>query len=105
MVGYVKGIRAYLDAMSGKTSKDDVYAALKKHTTGFSDPTLLTTVVYPGFSPDGYLHLPTIESSINWYVERGLLKSKPKLSDLVDYQFLDYALERLGRRGPAQRIQ
>ena len=104
MVGYIKGIRAYLDDVDGKGSKDAISAALRKHATGFSDPAALVGVVYPGFSPDGYLNLKTIRDSIDWYSERGLLKAKPKVSDLVDYQYLDYALERLGRRGPPQKV-
>ena len=66
---------------------------------------MLSTVVYPGFSPDGYLNLQTIQNSIDWYYDRGLLKAKPKLADLVDYQYLDYALGRLGRRGPPQKVE
>ena len=65
----------------------------------------LAGVVYPGFSPDGYLNLETIRSSIDWYAEKGLLKAKPKVSDLVDYQYLEYALGRIGRRGPPQKVE
>jgi ABC-type nitrate/sulfonate/bicarbonate transport system substrate-binding protein len=105
MVGYLKGVRAYLDAVDGGGNKDEVFNALKKHTTGFADPSALAGVVYPGFSPDGYLNLQTIQSSIDWYAEKGLLKAKPKVSDLVDYQYLEYALGRLGRRGPPQKVE
>ena len=105
MVGYVKGIRAYLDAVDGGGSKDEVLAALRKHTTGYADPNSLAGVVWPGFSPDGYLNTQTIQSSIDWYAEKGLLKAKPKLSDLVDYQYLEYALGRVGRRGPTQKVE
>ncbi len=35
---------------------------------------------------------------------RALLKAKPKLPT-ADYQYLDYALERLGRREPPQKVQ
>ena len=90
--------------VGGKAGKDELFAALKKHTTGPNDAAALAGVVFPGFSPDGYLHLQTIESSIAWYFDKGLIKAKPKLSDLVDYQYLEYALERLGRRGPPQKV-
>jgi len=105
MVGYLKGVRAYLDAVDGGGNKDEVFNALKKHATGFNDPAALAGVVYPGFSPDGYLNLQTIQSSIDWYAEKGLLKAKPKVSDLVDYQYLEYALGRIGRRGPPQKVE
>ena len=105
MVGYVKGIRAYLDAIDGGGSKDEVLNALRKHTTGFADPNSLAGVVWPGFSPDGYLNVQTIQSSIDWYADKGLLKAKPKITDLVDYQYLEYALNRVGRRGPPQKVE
>lgn len=104
MVGYVRAIRDYLDTVDGKAGKDDLIAVLRKHATGVSDASVLESAVFPGFGPDGYLHLPTIQSSIDWYFARGLLKAKPKLSDLADYQYLDYALERLGRREPPQKV-
>ena len=105
MVGYVRGIRAYLDAVDGRGGKEELNAALKKYLPNVADPVLLSTIVFPGFSPDGYLNLQTIEKSIDWYYDRGLLKAKPKVPDLVDYQYLDYALDRLGRRGPPQKVQ
>ena len=105
MVAYVRAIRDYLDAVDNRAGKDELIAVLKKHATGVTDASLLENAVFPGFSPDGYLHLQTIQSSIDWYVVRGLLKAKPKLSDLADYQYLDYALERLGRREPPQKVQ
>ena len=34
MVAYIKGVRDYLDAVDGKGNKEDLFNALKKHTTG-----------------------------------------------------------------------
>ncbi len=65
----------------------------------------MRSVVFPGFDPDGYLNLKTVNDSIDWYAQRALLKSKPKLTDIVDYTYVDYALERLGRKGPRQSVQ
>lgn len=105
MVGYLRGIRAYLDATRSKIPGENLVQALMKHSTAITDPKLLERVVMPGFSPDGYLHLQTIKDSIDWYARANLLRSKPKLSDLVDYQYVDYALGRLGRKGPEQSVQ
>ena len=105
MVGYIRGVRDYLDAASGKKPKDELLASLAKHTTAFKDPSVLQAVVFPGFNPDGYLHTKTITDSIDWYHARGLLKEKPKVADLVDYQFIEYALSRIGRRGPAETVR
>ena len=92
----------YLDAIEGRSSRQEMFTALGKQIPTFKDPVALANVVFPGFDPDGYLHLPTIVDSIDWYSSRGLLQQKPKLADLVDYQYIEYALKRLGRKGPAQ---
>lgn len=105
MVGYVRGVRDYLDATEGRKPKDELLAVLAKHTSNFKDPSVLQAVVFPGFSPDGYLHQKTLTDSIDWYSGRGLLKQKPKLADMMDYQFLDYALGRIGRKGPAEVVR
>jgi NitT/TauT family transport system substrate-binding protein len=105
MVGYVRGIRDYLDAAEGRMPKDELLASLARHTTNFKDPAALANVVFPGFSPDGYLHQKTITDSIDWYMSRGLLRTKPQLADMIDYQFLDHALARLGRKGPAESVR
>jgi NitT/TauT family transport system substrate-binding protein len=105
MVAYVRGIRDYLAAVGNKAGKDELIAVLKKYASGTTDASVLENAAFPGFDPDGYLNLKTIEASIDWFTARGLLRGKPKLTDLADYQYLNYALERLGRREPAQKVQ
>lgn len=105
MLAYVRGIRKYLDTLDGRAPRDILERALGRHIKVFKDAKLLQKVVFPGFDPDGYLNLQTIKDSMAWYAKQGLLKTQPKLTDLVDYQYLDYALDRLGRKGPLQRVQ
>jgi NitT/TauT family transport system substrate-binding protein len=105
MVGYVRGIRDYLAAIDDSAGKAELFKLLAKYTNSFKDPSAMRSVVFPGFDPDGYLNLKTVNDSIDWYAQRALLKSKPKLTDIVDYTYVDYALERLGRKGPRQSVQ
>lgn len=104
MVAYVRGIRDYQEAIKSGHPSPDMLSALGSAIPIFKDPAALANVVFPGFDPDGYLYLPTLADSIDWYAARGLLQKKPKLSELVDYQYLDYALSRLGRKGPVQTV-
>ncbi|RZS78919.1 ABC transporter substrate-binding protein [Pigmentiphaga kullae] len=104
MAAYVRGIRDYLDSLEGKGSRDVTERALSRHIAAFKNPELLKKVVYPGFDPDGYLNLQTIKDSMAWYAGLGLLKTQPRLTDLVDYRYLDYALDRLGRKGARQGV-
>jgi NitT/TauT family transport system substrate-binding protein len=105
LAAYVRGVRDYLAAIKTEAGRQELAALLAKYTNSFRDPASMESVVFPGFDPDGYLNLKTVKDSIDWYSERGLLKSKPPLADLVDYTYLDYALERLGRTGPRQTVQ
>ncbi len=105
LVAYVRGVRDYLAALKTEVGRNELVALLAKHTSAFKDPTMTEAVVFPGFDADGYLNLKTVKDSIDWYAERGLLRSKPALADLVDYTYLDYALDRVGRMGPHQTVQ
>lgn len=105
LVGYVRGIRDYLDMTKTPSGRTEIAALLAKYTKTFSDPTSIEAVVFPGFDPDGYLEVRTIKDNIDWYADRGHLKTKPKITDLVDYTYLDQALDRLGRRGPRRTVE
>lgn len=105
LAAYVRSIRDYLDATGTPAGRSELAALLVKYTTTFKDPSAIETVVFPGFSPDGYLNTTTIKENIDWYADRGLLKTKPQIADLVDYTFLDKALDRVGRKGPKATIQ
>ncbi|MGE4339316.1 MAG: ABC transporter substrate-binding protein [Pigmentiphaga sp.] len=98
MIGYIRGVRDYLEIVESGQFDEETLAALGKHLAIFKNPAALEAVVFPGFNPDGYLHVQTISDSIEWYMTRGLLKSKPNVDDLVDYQYIEKALEAIGRQ-------
>lgn len=105
MVGYVRGVRDYLAAVNDQTKRSELFAVLAKYTTTFKDPAMLQAVVFPGFDADGYLNLETVKDNIDWYAAHELLRRKPTVTEFVDYTYLDYALERLGRKGPRRVVQ
>ncbi|MGE0744464.1 MAG: ABC transporter substrate-binding protein [Rhodospirillales bacterium] len=105
LVAYVRSIRDYLEATRTPAGRKELADLLGKYTTTFKDPSVIEAVVFPGFSPDGYLNTQTIKENIDWYADRGLLKTKPKITDLVDYAFLNAALDRVGRKGPKATVE
>jgi len=52
MVAYLKGVRAYLDAVTSGTDRDGVNAILAKHTA-VKDLSLLARIAATGFDPNG----------------------------------------------------
>lgn len=104
MVAYLRGVRAYLDAVSGNGDREALIEVLMKNTR-MKKRELYDDVIFPGFDRDGYLHLSTISASIEWLQRNGQLRSAPELNEFVDYQYLDYAHQRLGRTGARETVQ
>ena len=94
-VAYLKGIRVYKDAFEKNQGRADVISVITKYTS-LKDAALVGRMIPAGFNPDGRVNLKSLEDEQNWYLERGFIKEKIDYSKVVDYQFTDYALKRLG---------
>ena len=51
-------------------------------------------------NPDGYNYRPSLEYDLAWFAAHGLLQSPPRLDDVLDQSYVDYAIARLGRYRP-----
>jgi hypothetical protein len=51
-----------------------------------------------GFDPNGRLEMQSLEADQDWFMQLGLEPQRADLSKIIDYQYLDYAVSRLGRR-------
>jgi len=105
MVAYVRGIRDFLEAEKERGAKWDEVVDLLVANTRVKNRQVYERVAMPGFDADGYLNLDTIRESIDWFEKRGVVKTKPGLASFVDYQYLDYAHARLGRRGELRTVK
>jgi NitT/TauT family transport system substrate-binding protein len=94
MIGYVKGIRTYLDALGGK-GRDEVISILQKHS-GVSDRDVYERSVWGALHPDGHVNTDSIIQEQAWYVARGDMPRALPASDLVDDRFWKHASEVLG---------
>jgi NitT/TauT family transport system substrate-binding protein len=99
MVAYLRGMRDYNDAFLRGVKKDEIVQILTQRTT-LNDPTLVQAIVLPGLNPNGYANAEGIGRAQDIWAERNLVARKISVDELVDHQFVDYAIGRLGRIAP-----
>ncbi len=97
MVAYLKGNRAYLDAVTKGTDRDDINAILARHTA-VKDLSLLAKIAPTGFDPNGRLEIKSLEADQDWFLKLGLQQARADLGKVIDYRYVDYAVARLGNR-------
>jgi NitT/TauT family transport system substrate-binding protein len=103
MVAYLRGVRAYEDAFTKNVDRatvvDLLVDRLPVKDRGLYDRMLADgTLLY--MNPDGYAAVESIAWDQDWLVQQGLAHTKLDLGRVVDHQFVDYALARLGRYAP-----
>lgn len=96
MVAYIKSLRDYNDAFFKNKNKDEIISILAEWST-VKDKALYEKMFPVGLNPDGYARAKGIELDLAWYKARGLLKGDLKLSDVLDNQYVDRALQVLGK--------
>jgi NitT/TauT family transport system substrate-binding protein len=97
MVAYLKGTRAYLDAVTRGTDRDGINAILAKHTA-VKDLALLAKIAPTGFDPNGRMEIKSLEADQDWFLKFGLQQGRADLAKVIDYQYVDAAVSRLGKR-------
>ncbi|MBI4317069.1 MAG: ABC transporter substrate-binding protein [Chloroflexi bacterium] len=94
-VAYLKGIRTYKDAFEKNKGKSDVVSVITKNTP-VTDPALVSRILPTGFDADGRVNIKSLQDEQDWYLKRGYIKDKIDYNKVVDYQFMNYAVDRLG---------
>jgi hypothetical protein len=51
-------------------------------------------------NPDGYVDMDSIVYDHDWLLREGMITTRADLSRVIDNQFVDYALGRIGRYNP-----
>jgi len=97
MVGYVRGMRDYYRAFLGDGAGRAEMVTLLTQNTAIKDPALLERMAPNGFDPDARVNAQSLQDTQRWYLERGAIPTEVDINELVDQQFVDYALTRLGR--------
>ncbi|MEN6412994.1 MAG: ABC transporter substrate-binding protein [Veillonellales bacterium] len=96
MTAYIRSIRDYNDAFFKDKDKQQIVNILCKYSVT-KDPVLYEKMFPTGLNPDGYVRMKGIEMDLAWYKQNNLLKSDLQVQDVVDNQFVDFALKVLGK--------
>ena len=96
---YVRGLRAYNDARTKGTDRDEIIGYLIKNTP-LKDRAIYDQMPWPSSNPDGRVNPETIGAAQDWFAEQGYVASKVDLTKVIDNQFADYAVQALGPYQP-----
>jgi NitT/TauT family transport system substrate-binding protein len=99
MVAYVRGIRDFVDAFTKDKDRAGVIAGLARHAS-VNDPAAYNRMVPTGFNPDGYINVDSITADQEFFISTGVLPQRVDLATVIDQQYVDYAVGRLGRYQP-----
>jgi ABC-type nitrate/sulfonate/bicarbonate transport system substrate-binding protein len=94
MVAYMRGVRAYNDAIFGGRDKDRVVQIIAQES---NTPVALVAKSHPsGLDPEQRLDVPYLKRLQDFYVGRHLLPRPVDVTKLVDTSFADHARAQLG---------
>jgi NitT/TauT family transport system substrate-binding protein len=96
MIAYIKGMRDHWDAFTRGVNKAEIVDILTR-TTVVKDPALFAVMTPAGLNPDGYINMRTFADDVEWWSNRGYVRTRVDPNQVVDNSFVDYAIERLGR--------
>jgi NitT/TauT family transport system substrate-binding protein len=95
MVAYVRGLRAYNDAFEKNRDRATIVGVLAKHSA-VKDPAVFDQIAPTPLNPDGYVNAQSLRDDLAWFAAHGYVASPPDLDRVIDNQFVDYAIARLG---------
>lgn len=96
MVAYLQGVRAYYDAFHKGIDRPAIIETLVRHTT-LKDAALYERITPPGLNPDGAIGVENVRNDLQWFQAKGQVQGDFDLAGLIDNQYVEYALARLGR--------
>jgi NitT/TauT family transport system substrate-binding protein len=99
MQAYIRGLRDYYTAFGLQhKNQGDVVTILTKYTS-VKDASLYEKMGWDYMNPDGYVNSDAVAEDLKWYVAHGYVQQPPDLAKVVDNEFVDRALQRLGKFG------
>jgi NitT/TauT family transport system substrate-binding protein len=95
MVAYVRAIRDYNDALNKGQGREQLYAILAEYST-IKDRAVLERMTLPSINPDPFVHRTSVSIDQEAYLRLGTVKERVDLERIIDDQYVQYAVERLG---------
>jgi NitT/TauT family transport system substrate-binding protein len=97
MLAYLEGVWDYVDAFSSGVGQDEIVDILIK-STPIKDRAVYATMKPAGFEPNGRVNVDYLRAEQELYLREGMMAEAVDIPSLVDNQYADSAVERLGRR-------
>jgi NitT/TauT family transport system substrate-binding protein len=95
MLGYLRGVRTYLDAFTQNRGRAEVVAVLARHTA-VTDAALYDRMHMPYLNPDGAFSTHAYDDVQRYFLRHGVQPQMVDMTQIVDNSFADYAAQQLG---------
>jgi NitT/TauT family transport system substrate-binding protein len=95
MVGYLLGARDFYNAVTRRIDRAELVDLLNAYLK-LPDPSLYARMTWPGLDPNGRVNRASLQEMQEWYVQLGAQAGLVDLDQVVDEQYVDYALRVLG---------
>ncbi len=104
MIGYVRGLRYYHDALrngrlSGPTANDVI--DILQSELKLPDPSVFRALTPSSVNPDGYVNVQSLLDDYTIFKDYGLIVDETSVPQAVDMRYVEQAYKVLGRYRPA----
>lgn len=101
-IAYVRGVRAFLDAVSSGKGVDEISQIGAKYTP-VKDRAIYETMIKEktlyGFNPNGYVNKESLAADMNHFLAEAYMTEPADAGSMIDSSLIDYAVQQLGKRG------
>ncbi|MDR7563132.1 MAG: ABC transporter substrate-binding protein [Armatimonadota bacterium] len=98
MAAYIRGLRYYDLAMRDPTVREEVIRIFLKYLP-FKDVEVYRNMIWPGLRPDGTFNVGYVRPLQEFMLERRAIRAIVPTEQLVDFSYLQKALDRIRERG------
>jgi len=101
MIGYIKGLRDYINAFEYGIGQEAVINDLAS-VLKVKDKSLYPRMAVTKFDPDGYADIASLKEAQDWFAHADPqnIPQKVNVDEIVDNSFCDYAVQKLGKFQP-----
>ncbi len=96
MVAYLRGVRDYIDAFAKGKNTDQVIAIMMKDTS-LKDRAMYDKMRMTYTDPNGNVDVTSAQMVVDYMKKMGYYKGNLNAKDLIDPQFAEYAVQKLGQ--------
>jgi NitT/TauT family transport system substrate-binding protein len=97
VTAHLRGQRDYYRAFQvNETDRSEIISYLTKYTA-VKDPAMYERMRFHGVEPNGVLEARPLERFQDFSIDKGLLPNRVNVASLIDPQYVEYAVQRLGK--------